>query len=91
VIVSSARESVPSYAREDLLAAVRVLAPRLRAAADEIEDGRSLTEPLVQAMVDAGLYRAPRAPWAAARRIRSPTSTWSTRWRRRTTPPRGAS
>lgn len=36
---------------------MRGLAPRLRAAADEIERGRSLTEPLVQAMVDAGLYR----------------------------------
>jgi indole-3-acetate monooxygenase len=47
----------PSYAREDLLAAVAALAPRLRSASDEIERGRSLTEPLVQAMVDAGLYR----------------------------------
>jgi alkylation response protein AidB-like acyl-CoA dehydrogenase len=47
----------PSYAREDLLAAVRGLAPQLRSAASEIERGRSLTEPLVQAMVDAGLYR----------------------------------
>jgi alkylation response protein AidB-like acyl-CoA dehydrogenase len=51
------RPAGPSYAREDLLAAVEALAPRLRAAADEIERGRSLTEPLVQAMVDAGLYR----------------------------------
>ena len=49
--------SVPSYARDDLLAAVRALAPRLRAASDEIEAGRSLSEPLVQAMVDAGFYR----------------------------------
>ncbi len=49
--------AVPSYAREDLLAAVRALAPRLRAARDEIEAGRSLTEPLVQAMGDAGFYR----------------------------------
>jgi alkylation response protein AidB-like acyl-CoA dehydrogenase len=47
----------PSYAREDLLGAVRALAPRLRAASEEIERNRSLTEPLVQAMVDAGLYR----------------------------------
>jgi alkylation response protein AidB-like acyl-CoA dehydrogenase len=47
----------PSYAREDLLAAVRALAPRLRAASDEIEAGRSLTEPLVQALADAGFYR----------------------------------
>lgn len=49
--------SAPSYSREDLLAAVRALAPRLRAAADEVEAERSLTEPLVQSMVDAGLYR----------------------------------
>lgn len=48
---------LPSYARDDLLAAVRALAPRLRAASDEVERGRSLTEPLVQAMVEAGLYR----------------------------------
>jgi alkylation response protein AidB-like acyl-CoA dehydrogenase len=47
----------PSYARADLLAAVADLAPRFRAAAGEIERGRSLTESLVQAMVDAGLYR----------------------------------
>src|SRR2546425_13361535 len=47
----------PSYARDDVLAAVRALAPRLRAASDEVERGRSLTEPLVQAMADAGLYR----------------------------------
>ena len=53
----------PSYEREDLLEAVRVLAPALRAAADEVESRRSLTEPLVQAMVEAGLYRMflPRA------------------------------
>src|SRR5262249_31528155 len=47
----------PSYARDDVLAAVRALAPRLRAASDEVESERSLTEPLVQAMADAGLYR----------------------------------
>jgi alkylation response protein AidB-like acyl-CoA dehydrogenase len=47
----------PSYTRDDLLAAVQILAPRLRAATAEIEARRSLTEPLVQAMVDAGLYR----------------------------------
>jgi indole-3-acetate monooxygenase len=57
VITSPARGSLPSYAREDLLAAVGELAPRLRAAADQIEGGRSLTEPLVMALVDAGLYR----------------------------------
>jgi alkylation response protein AidB-like acyl-CoA dehydrogenase len=48
--------SGPSYTREALLGAVQALAPRLRAAAGEVERGRSLTEPLVQAMVDAGLY-----------------------------------
>jgi alkylation response protein AidB-like acyl-CoA dehydrogenase len=47
----------PSYAADDLLAAVRALAPRFREAEDEVERGRSLTEPLVGAMVDAGLYR----------------------------------
>jgi alkylation response protein AidB-like acyl-CoA dehydrogenase len=49
--------SLPSYAREDLLAAVRAVAPHLRASSDEIEAARSLSEPLVQAMVDAGFYR----------------------------------
>jgi indole-3-acetate monooxygenase len=49
--------AVPSYAREDLLAAVHSLAPKLRAAADETEAARSLPEELVQAMADAGLYR----------------------------------
>lgn len=49
--------TLPSYTREDLLAAVQVLTPRLRAASDEIEAARSLSEPLVQAMVDAGFYR----------------------------------
>src|SRR5216684_821212 len=49
--------SGPSYARDDVLAAVKALAPLLRAASDEVESERSLTEPLVQAMVDAGLYR----------------------------------
>jgi indole-3-acetate monooxygenase len=49
--------TIPSYVRDDLLAVVRGLASRLRAASDEVEEGRSLTEPLVQAMVDAGLYR----------------------------------
>jgi alkylation response protein AidB-like acyl-CoA dehydrogenase len=50
-------QAPPSYAREDLLAAVEALAPRLRAAADETEAARSLPEALVQAMADAGLYR----------------------------------
>src|SRR2546428_12121425 len=49
--------SGPSYARDDVLAAVKALAPRLRAASDEVESERSLTEPLVQAMADAELYR----------------------------------
>lgn len=49
--------TLPRYTREDLLAAVQALGPELRAARDAIETGRSLTEPLVQAMVDAGLYR----------------------------------
>src|SRR5262245_59018436 len=49
--------AVPSYAREDLLAAVQKLAPAIREASDEIERGRTLPEPVVQAMVDAGLYR----------------------------------
>ena len=69
----------PSYAREDLLAAVAALAPRLRAASDEIERGRSLTEPLVEALVDAGLYRLflPRSLGggetnAPLRRVRGP-------------------
>ena len=51
--------SLPSYTREDLLAAVKGLAPRLGAASAEIESGRSLTEPLVQALVDGQL--GPRA------------------------------
>src|SRR5206468_3002437 len=46
-----------SYARDDVLAAVKARAPRLRAASDEVESERSLTEPLVPAMADAGLYR----------------------------------
>jgi alkylation response protein AidB-like acyl-CoA dehydrogenase len=53
----------PRYTRDALLHAVQALAPRLLATSDEIEAGRSLTEPLVQALVDAGLYRMflPRA------------------------------
>jgi len=47
----------PSYARDDLLTAARKLAPGIRAASDEIERGRTLTEPIVQALADAGLYR----------------------------------
>jgi alkylation response protein AidB-like acyl-CoA dehydrogenase len=47
----------PSYERKDLLAAVEALAPLLREAAPETEAKRTLPEPIVQAMVDAGLYR----------------------------------
>ena len=47
----------PSYTRDDLLTAARKLAPGIRAASDEIERGRSLTEPIVQGLADAGLYR----------------------------------
>jgi alkylation response protein AidB-like acyl-CoA dehydrogenase len=47
----------PSYTRDDLLTAARKLAPGIRAASDEIERGRTLTEPIVQALADAGLYR----------------------------------
>jgi indole-3-acetate monooxygenase len=55
--------NTPDYTREGLLASVHTLAPALRAAADEVESARSLSEPLVQAMVDAGIYRMflPRA------------------------------
>jgi indole-3-acetate monooxygenase len=54
---AAAARTAPSDARDDLLAAVQALAPRLRAESDETEARRSLAEPLVQAMVDAGLYR----------------------------------
>jgi hypothetical protein len=37
--------AVPSYTRDDLLAAVQTLAPRLRAAAAEIEAGRRIGAP----------------------------------------------
>jgi len=47
----------PSYAREDLLAAVQKLAPAIRAASDEIERARTLPESIVQGLADAGLYR----------------------------------
>jgi alkylation response protein AidB-like acyl-CoA dehydrogenase len=49
--------TLPSYTRSDLLDAVDTLAPRLRQAAAEVERERSLTESLVQAMADLGLYR----------------------------------
>jgi alkylation response protein AidB-like acyl-CoA dehydrogenase len=38
---------------------VSALAPRLREASGEVEAQRSLTEPLVEALVEAGLYRLP--------------------------------
>ncbi len=47
----------PSYARDDLMAAVEKLAPSITAASEEIERARTLPEPLVQALADAGLYR----------------------------------
>src|SRR4051794_24725704 len=43
----------------DILAAAKALAPQIRAAADEIEAGRRLLLPLVQAMKDAGVFRMP--------------------------------
>jgi alkylation response protein AidB-like acyl-CoA dehydrogenase len=60
---SSSALTGPSYERGDLLAAVAALTPRLRAASDAVEHRGSLTEPLVQALVEAGLYRMflPRA------------------------------
>ena len=42
-----------------ILAAARALLPQIRAAADEIEQGRRLPLPLVQAMKDAGIFRMP--------------------------------
>src|SRR4051794_31788225 len=42
-----------------ILEATRALAPRIRAAADEIEQGRRLPLPLVQALKDAGVFRMP--------------------------------
>jgi len=60
---SASGVTVPRDTKQDLLAAVDALAPRLREASKEIEASRSLTEPIVQALVDAGLYRMllPRA------------------------------
>jgi alkylation response protein AidB-like acyl-CoA dehydrogenase len=43
----------------DILEAARALAPQIRAAAQEIEQGRRLPLPLVQAMKDAGIFRMP--------------------------------
>lgn len=47
----------PSFTRDDLMTAARKLAPSIRAAADETERNRTLPEPIVQALADAGLYR----------------------------------
>jgi indole-3-acetate monooxygenase len=55
--VAVAPGPVPSYGRDELLAAVGALTERLRTAADEIERARTLPEALVEAMVEAGLYR----------------------------------
>lgn len=42
-----------------ILAAAKALGPQIREAADEIEAGRRLPLPLVQAMKDAGVFRMP--------------------------------
>jgi indole-3-acetate monooxygenase len=55
--VAVAPGPVPSYGRDELLEAVGALTERLRTAADEIERARTLPEALVEAMVEAGLYR----------------------------------
>src|SRR3954454_3389590 len=43
----------------EILENARALAPRIRAAAQEIEQGRRLPMPIVQAMKDAGVFRMP--------------------------------
>jgi hypothetical protein len=42
-----------------ILEAAQALAPQIHAAADEIEQGRCLPPPLVQAMKQAGVFRMP--------------------------------
>jgi alkylation response protein AidB-like acyl-CoA dehydrogenase len=53
----------PTPAGAEWVERARRLAPRIEAAADEIERARRLPEPLLQALLDAGLYRLllPRA------------------------------
>src|SRR5205814_148252 len=43
----------------EILDAARALEPQIRAADDEIEQGRRLPLPLVQAMKEAGIFRMP--------------------------------
>ena len=48
-----------SVTGNEILEAARTLAPQIRAAAQEIEQGRRLPLSLVQAMKDAGIFRMP--------------------------------
>src|SRR5262249_15508079 len=48
---------VETSARDGFIRAVERLAPALRAASEEIERGRSLTEPIVAGLIEGGLYR----------------------------------
>ncbi len=53
----------PTPAGAEWVERARRLVPRIEASADEVERGRRLPEPLLQALLDAGLYRLllPRA------------------------------
>ncbi len=42
----------------DLLAATTALLPLIRDSRDEIEDQRRISEPVVQGMADAGIFKA---------------------------------